>query len=241
MSKSPRISVIVPAYNEEKSLAECLLSLTHQKTHFPYEIIVVDNRSTDRTAAIAKRYHVRVISEPRRGRPYARNAGLKAAHSPILAFTEADCIAPPRWIQTIGDFFGAHPEAAGVTGGLRFAKQDSLSTIVGPYSIRLGNAFYRLTLRNLTFRGTSFALPKQIADKAGTFSSHATPLDDLEYGFRAGKFGPIYFREELSITTGDRRFRGRLIPYIGEYLNSYIRLFVLRQSGRDAWYRDIRP
>lgn len=91
MSKnSPSASIVVPARNEEKLLAQCLKSLLEQDYVGDYEIIVVDNASTDRTAEIASGFGVKVVYEANVGTGPARQCGLLEARGEIIAFTDAD-------------------------------------------------------------------------------------------------------------------------------------------------------
>ena len=72
------ISIVVPAYNEEKCLAQCIEALLRQTVDQPYEAIIVDNNSTDRTAVIAERYvpRIRLVREGQKGRGAARRTGI---------------------------------------------------------------------------------------------------------------------------------------------------------------------
>ncbi|MGC9019569.1 MAG: glycosyltransferase family 2 protein, partial [Candidatus Bipolaricaulaceae bacterium] len=81
--------MVIPALDEEKELGECLTSLARQNFS-AFEVIVVDNGSTDRTASIAEEWGARVVVEGRRGPGYAREAGFRAAKAPIIASTDAD-------------------------------------------------------------------------------------------------------------------------------------------------------
>src|SRR3989344_5752786 len=103
MSMSLKISVIIPAFNEEKLLGECLESLQKQTlAKDEYEVIVIDNGSTDKTSAIAKSMGVSVyyyIKE--RGPGAARAFGVTKAKGSILAFTDADTTVTPTWLETI--------------------------------------------------------------------------------------------------------------------------------------------
>jgi len=94
------ISIIIPAYNAEKAIKECLSSLTNQSlSRNKYEIIVVDDGSTDRTCEIAKKYKVNVISQGNGGPAVARNRGAREARGDILIFTDSDCIADKDFIE----------------------------------------------------------------------------------------------------------------------------------------------
>lgn len=94
------LSVVIPAKNEEDYIGECLRSLSVQS--YPsnlIEIIVVDNGSTDNTAAVAKEYGVNVISAPNCNVGAARNMGAKVAKGEVLFFIDADCLAPKDWCK----------------------------------------------------------------------------------------------------------------------------------------------
>jgi len=85
----PIISVIIPAANEEKTLPFCLASLKKQ-TFSNFEVIVIDNNSTDKTAAVAQKFGAKVVSEKKQGIIYARERGFQEAKGEIIARTDAD-------------------------------------------------------------------------------------------------------------------------------------------------------
>jgi len=96
----PFVSIIVPAYNAEATMDGCIKSLLAQS--YPrdrYEVLVVDNGSSDRTPDIIKSHPVRFFRETRIKSSYAaRNAALPYAEGEILAFTDSDCVAEPDWL-----------------------------------------------------------------------------------------------------------------------------------------------
>ncbi len=95
-----KVSVIIPAYNEEKNIAPCLKSLVDQEEK-PDEIVVVDNNSSDLTSKIAASFPVRVVKETKQGMIPARNRGFNEATCEIMARTDSDTILPPDWIKKI--------------------------------------------------------------------------------------------------------------------------------------------
>jgi len=116
---SPRVSVIIPVYQGEGVIADCLTSVFNQT--YPsdlYEVVVVDNASTDRTADIARGFPVKLVDEPRRGVGWARNAGVAAARGELAAFIDADCIAERDWLEALVGRFDAEEGVAGVGGYL---------------------------------------------------------------------------------------------------------------------------
>jgi len=102
------ISVVVPLFNEERYLAACLQSLLSQT--YPkdrYEVIVVDNGSTDASYAIAEQYpQIKLLLEPERGSYVARNRGIAEANGAIIAFIDPDCLPSKDWLQNIAAAMG---------------------------------------------------------------------------------------------------------------------------------------
>ena len=95
-----KVSVIIPAYNEEKSLGQTLDAVMVSDYH-DFEIIVSDNGSVDKTSEIARSKGVKVVSEKRKGTLWAREAGRKAATGEILVFLDADCLPEKTWLSNI--------------------------------------------------------------------------------------------------------------------------------------------
>ena len=95
-----RVSVIIPAYNEEGCIGACLASLLRQ-THPDYEVIVVDDGSTDKTAMIARRLGALVIEHDHRGPGVARNVGAERASGEIVAFLDADMTFAPEFLARL--------------------------------------------------------------------------------------------------------------------------------------------
>ncbi len=105
------LSVVVPVYDEESTIGECLDRLCAQIGHI-HEIIVVDNNSTDRgpdiIRALAQKFsQIRLITEPQQGLVFARNAGMNSATGDLVARIDADTRVGPDWAETIVDFFMA--------------------------------------------------------------------------------------------------------------------------------------
>ncbi len=101
----PPVSIIVPVYNGEGTIAECvhaLLALDYPKRLV--QIIVVDNNSTDNTSDILQQFDsIDVVFEPKQGAYQARNTGIELAEHDLIAFTDADCIPKPRWLLRLVD------------------------------------------------------------------------------------------------------------------------------------------
>ena len=128
----PRVSVVVCSYNGERTIRDCLEGLL--TLDYPnYEVIVVNDGSTDRTATIAHEYPFRVISTENRGLSTARNTGLEAATGEIIAYTDDDAHPDPHWLKYLAATF-LKTSHAGV-GGPNIAPRDD-----GPIAECVANA-----------------------------------------------------------------------------------------------------
>lgn len=138
-NKSFTYSIIIAARNEEKNIRQCLVSVFSQNLDKNlYEVIVVDDRSTDSTYQILKEYedkfpNLTVISVKERPskispKKFAISQALKVAKNEIVVFTDADCIVPSEWLSTIGNYF---TEDVGLVQGMTsFLKLDKINTIL---------------------------------------------------------------------------------------------------------------
>jgi hypothetical protein len=108
-SRPRSISVVIPAYNAATTLTEQLLALASQEYDGDWEVVVVDNGSTDGTAEVARRYRHRfqacsiVDGGPQRGHSAPRNAGASAARGELLVFCDADDVVAPGWLRAMAD------------------------------------------------------------------------------------------------------------------------------------------
>jgi len=124
----PAVSVVVPFFNSERHLAACIESLLAQDgVTGGVEIVLVDNRSTDGSPAVAGRYRqVIVVREDTPGVYAARNTGIRHARAPVIAFTDADCVADPAWLRSALDGM-QDPSVAILVGDCRYPAGASLA------------------------------------------------------------------------------------------------------------------
>ena len=118
----PKVSVIVCAYNAERTMDRCLASL--ERLNYPnYEVIIVNDGSTDATREISERYDsVRLINQENKGLSAARNVGLNASTGDIIAYTDSDCMADPDWLTYLVARFQSSTFAA--VGGPNLSPPD---------------------------------------------------------------------------------------------------------------------
>lgn len=138
----PSITVLIPAFNEEKLIRRCLESILAQEPQ-PDEILVVDNASTDSTADIIRAVmaenptrNVQMIYEAKKGCPAAREAGWRAAQGDIIIHVDADEIFPAGWLKQIHDVLHQQPELDAFGGTVIFEN--------APPSIKIFEVLYNL-------------------------------------------------------------------------------------------------
>jgi len=175
------VSVIVPAYNEEKGIAATIESLL--RTRHPLEIIVVDDGSTDRTAEIARtygRYGVRVISRPNGGKPAALNTGISQARCPILVLLDGDTVFEPDAVARLAAYF-ADPKVGAVSGNAKVGNRKGLlgrwqhiEYVVG---FNLDRRFYDLAGCMPTVPGAIGAFRREALEQVGGVSEDTLAED----------------------------------------------------------------
>jgi len=146
LASMPIISVVIPVYNCADTIRICLGSIfaqSYPRNHF--DVIVVDDGSTDETVSVAQalaaalKERLTILSQVNAGPAAARNAGIRVAAGTIVAFTDADCVAAPNWLESLVHVFDQHPDVAGVGGPLDNAAKSN--TLVARYL--LAADFYR--------------------------------------------------------------------------------------------------
>lgn len=116
------ITVVVPTLNRKEKLKDCLESLLKQDyPRYLYEVIVVDDGSSDGTAEMIKelslsKHNIRYLYQPNKGPAAARNLGIRQSRADIVAFSDNDCVLSPSWIKDMLEAHNAYPEAAAIGG-----------------------------------------------------------------------------------------------------------------------------
>ncbi len=228
-----KISVVIPAFNEEENIAACLEALTFQTTTLPFEVIVVDNHSMDRTEQIAKSFaellDICVVQEKQKGRGIARRTGFAFAVGDIILSTDADAIAPSGWINALVQPILSDENTVATTG---------IPEIIdcAPWRNAVFNAasFFLLHCNYLLYghpglSGFSFAIRKNIYEAAGGFDPLADAYEDLELAMRVRKRGRIQLITTPRMIFSGRRFRDGLLKGAWEYLHTYFSKFIGRK------------
>ncbi len=201
------VSVVVPAYNEEKYLGRCLAALANQTYPFDlFEVIVVDNGSTDKTAEIARRYGVRVVFEPRKGVARARQIGFEAAQGDVIASTDADAVVPPFWVAQIAAHFRTDPTLGAVYGPVYWPDGRTIEQFLLRYPATWVLWASNRVRRSLWW-GSNFAVRRDVFWKAGGFPVDWHSGEDTDLSLRVSRIAPVRFDPDLVVHASPRRVR----------------------------------
>ena len=240
-----RMSVIVPAYNEQDYLAACLESvlaeLARNPERGPFEVIVVDNASTDRTAEVAARFPgVRVVLEPRKGLTRARQCGLDQARGTILAYVDADTRMPPGWVGKVLDALDDNGGNVCVSGPYVYYDMSATkSALVRLYWRLLARPMYRLTRYMVV--GGNFAARADALARIGGFDM-TIPFygEDTDIARRISRIGRVVFDMKLVMPTSGRRLSAEgFVRTAMQYATNFAAIAILRKP-LTMRYRDIR-
>jgi glycosyltransferase involved in cell wall biosynthesis len=224
MSPKPVISVVIPAYNEERIIATCLQHLKDQIFDQPYEIILANNNSKDRTGQIAEGLGAKVLMVTEKGYVHAAIAGIQAAQGEIIAMTDADTRVPRHWLQRIYDTLKARPDLVAVGGPFEF--HDGPSGVRS--AIRVINGISpRLMIASLS--GMNMAFRRSAYDAVGGFNPQINLQADTYLGNQLAKYGKTVLIRDNVVQASGRRYQttGQIVSEtLVRMLNSlWLRLF----------------
>lgn len=206
---NPLISIVIPAYNEEKNIGRCLDSIKAQDYSGSYEIIVCDNNSSDSTARLAREAGTTVVFEERAGVIFAREKGTRAAQGEIIVQTDADSYYAKNWLSRIVETFEKNPEAVAVIGSFKFFDGPWWGKVFSGLLFGITDIFYKLSGRMIYIPGANTAFKRKYwhgynltLDQGG---DEVALLKELK------KEGKIIFLRDNAVLTSARRLKKGLL------------------------------
>lgn len=202
------ISVVIPAYNEEKYIAGCIESVLDNAPSDVLEIIVVCNACTDRTEDVALRYpKVKVVHEYRKGTGYARNRGFREAKGEILAYLDADTRIHPGWFPMVRDAF-RDPALVSFSGPCKFYDLPAWQS-AAVYMWWMACAMPEYYRCKFAILGANFAVRKSALARIGGFDTSIVFWgDDTNLARRLRDVGDVKFTMDFYNYASARRLQG---------------------------------
>src|SRR4030042_4830816 len=202
-----KFSFIIPAFNEEEFISNCVKSIKNQEGD-DFEIIVVDNGSSDKTAEIAKNLGVALVSEEKKGISNARNFGVMKAKGEFLCFVDADGTLSNNWLSEAREIISKNNVKALV--GLNIFVNNNLFKKFY-YNIYTFFAYIALILHNIIFRklflpGNNLVIKRSVFLKLGGFEPYIAEDLFLSRKFWKLKNKKSVFNPKMVIFYSTRRF-----------------------------------
>ncbi|MBE9041448.1 glycosyltransferase family 2 protein [Oscillatoriales cyanobacterium LEGE 11467] len=237
----PKVSVVIPVYNDSGRLTRCLEALDRQTYRRDrYEVIVVDNGSEDAAAveALAGRFGAIFSWESTPGSYAARNRGISVATGEVIAFTDADCIPAADWIERGVSCLQRHPDCGLVAGNIElfFQNPDRLTPV------ELFEKVTAFTQRQFV-EGDRYGatanlfVRRSIFDRVGNFRVGLKSSGDREWGQRVHSFGyPLVYASDVRVSHPARSTFGELYARTRRIAGGFYDLHV--RDRPSSWERD---
>jgi cellulose synthase/poly-beta-1,6-N-acetylglucosamine synthase-like glycosyltransferase len=243
-----KLSFVIPAYNEESYIGECLESIMKeiQGRNFDVEIIVVNNASSDRTEEIARSFsRVKVVDEPKKGLVQARNSGFLASTGDLIANVDADTKIPKGWLKKVFEEFERNPNLAALSGPYIYYDLPLITRFFVKIFYLLGYTTYLLNHfifeKGAMLQGGNFIVRRSALLKIGGFD---TSIDfygeDTDIARRMQKAGKVKFTFNLPMYTTGRRLKKEGVLSSGfRYSLNYLWILIFKRPFSKK-YSDIR-
>jgi glycosyltransferase involved in cell wall biosynthesis len=232
------ISFVIPCYNEEKYIKDCIQSIKKESALFPHEIIVVDNNCTDNTASIASQEGAIVVSENQKGVVFARQKGYEIAQYDLIANIDADSRLCKGWIETaLAQINKA--DVVAVTGPLVYDDVSKAMTIMTKLYYYL--AWFSNNYIGVFLQGGNALIKKSALDKVNGYdTSIAFYGEDTMTAKRLNEFGEIKFVMKLKLHSSPRRLKDQgILKTTWLYLSNYFSVTFKNKSTTND-YKDFR-
>jgi glycosyltransferase involved in cell wall biosynthesis len=224
------LSFVIPAFNEEFYLADCIESILEQTRGLEQitEIIVVNNASSDGTREVALRYpQVRLVDEPRKGLTFARQAGFLASRGSLIANVDADSRLTGGWVDRVLRTFEAEPELVALSGPFVYydlTRRQRVFVHIFYLVAWMSYAINRYLLRvGSMVQGGNFIVSRAALERIGGFNLDISFYgEDTDIARRLHSVGEVMFTFDLRMFSSARRLKGEgMITMAARYSINY--------------------
>ncbi|MFX1390383.1 MAG: glycosyltransferase family 2 protein [Promethearchaeota archaeon] len=227
MKDKNKISVVIATYNEELSVEKTLLSIKNQNCNIPFEIIVVDGQSSDKTVSISKKYAKTYIS-PKKGKAHQLNYIISKTSGDLLVFLDADTLIESSFLQDIYRIFERHKNLLACSARVKYYNGNAISFKIGSKNFKITSFFFLNIAMHMYYLfktllgfpeliGCNIIVRREILLKVGGFKQLPNNLegidkvfsDSLIYLKRKIKMGRIRTLNFISVLTSGRTLSTR--------------------------------
>ena len=194
MIVAPQVSVIVPAYNVRSYIEQVLVSLKHQSFQ-NFEVIIVDDGSTDGTAEVVKPFcesdsRFQLLQKTNGGLSSARNCGIRHARAPYIALLDGDDVYKPEKLATHVSILDRAPDVGVVYSASRAIREDGRPTFMSLSGKPvMSNPLLALLCKNFIGHGSNAVFRRCIVDEVGEFDEGLRSSEDVDYWLRIAATG----------------------------------------------------
>ncbi len=229
---NPLFSLVIPARNEEKMLSHCIAAIKNQSGDFSYEIIVVNNGSTDQTESVAKELGVKVINEKRPGVGQARKIGTEQARGKYVMHVDADTRLPKNYFSEVSKRFQKNPHLKIIGGQMYYYDAPWWINLIRPV---FHWSFYFLA-RILSWgrvgpMGHNMTFTKETYDKTNGFDGTLCYGEDMDICRKISKFGEVKLDMSLKCLVSSRRF----VPHksLWTYVANFFHMLIFKKPYKN--------
>ena len=244
-----RISFVVPAYNEEAVIAQCLGSIQRELAHTPVEVevVVVNNASTDRTKEIAESFAgVRVVDESIKGLVAARKAGFDVTSGELVANIDSDVMLTDGWLQRVLGEFERDTSLVALSGPFIYYDLPATTRFLVKLFYGVGYVTHVINHRifqvGAMLQGGNFVIRRDAWERAGGFDTSIEFYgEDTDVAKRLSREGRVKWTFALPVKTSGRRLKAEGVVWMSiKYTANYL---WITWFGRPLTkkHKDIRP
>lgn len=243
-----KVSFVIPAYNEESLIGQCVQSVLAEieRSGVDAEVVVVNNASSDRTKEAASRFPgVRVVDEPHKGLTHARAAGMRATNGEIIANVDADVMLPSGWLSFVAAKFSADSRLVALSGPFIYYDFNPFDRALVRFFYGIGyvvHLFNHYIVRTgAMVQGGNFAIRRSSFEKLGGFdTSIAFYGEDTDVARRLAKVGKVVWTWQLPVYSSGRRLKKEGIVTMGwRYALNHLSVLFFKRPAT-LHYTDIR-
>ncbi len=227
-----KLSIVIPALNEEKYIGATLEALSDQTIkRKQYEIIVVDSQSTDNTGKIARKYADLVVRGKKIGAGYARNVGAKKAKTDKLCFVDADTVVSSTYVEGAIESLD---KCIGATGPMEPLEKCGLwdKFCHGAWALSQRISVF---LNHPYLPGFNIGIRKEIFKKIGGFLPDVI-CEDIAFSVQLKKYGKVCFNPKMKVKSSIRR--AQKIGWLRYYWGSYKALLFGKHMSWEEYMLD---